>query len=81
METGDTCVAELLDTVHHEMDSMIHGHHVYKSVWLPVIGKQLVLKKKPANPDNEFTVAVIKGSQTVGHISNELFIDHMVFYS
>ena len=50
MTAGDTHIADLLDTVHHEMDSMVCGHHVYNSVWSPVIGKQLVLNKKPVNP-------------------------------
>ena len=42
-------VADLLDTVHHEMDSMVCSHHVYKSVWFSVIGEQLVPEKEPAN--------------------------------
>ena len=49
MAAVDTCVAHPLDTVHHEMDSMVHSHHVYKSVWLPVIGERLVLEKEPAS--------------------------------
>ena len=44
-----------------------HGHHVYKSVWSPVI-EQLILKKVPANPHNEFAVPVIGASQIVSHI-------------
>ena len=48
MTTGDTLVVDLVVTVHHEMDSIIHSHHVYKSVQLPVIGEQLVLEKEPA---------------------------------
>ena len=68
MAAGDTHVADPLDTVYHEMDSMVHGHHVYKSVWSPVVGEQLVLEKEPANPHDEFAVAVIKDSQIVGHI-------------
>ena len=38
----------MIDTVHHEMDSVTHIHHVYKSMWLPVIGEQLILEKEPA---------------------------------
>ena len=49
MEAGDTLVADPVITVHHEMDSAVHCHHVYKSVQSPVIGKQLVLKKEPAS--------------------------------
>ena len=47
MEAGDACVADQLDTVHHEVDCVVCSHHVYKSVWPPVI-EQLVLEKEPA---------------------------------
>ena len=47
MEAGDACVADSLDTVHHEMHSMVCSHHVYKSIWLPII-EQLILEKEPA---------------------------------
>ena len=36
-----------VDTVHHEIDSVVCSHRV--SVWLPVIGLQLVLEKEPAS--------------------------------
>ena len=29
MATGDTCVADPVDTVCHEMDSVVHSNHVY----------------------------------------------------
>ena len=31
MAAGDTHVADLVDTVHHEMDSAGRSHNVYKS--------------------------------------------------
>ena len=36
-----------VDTVHHEIDSVVCSHSV--SAWLPVIGQQLVLEKEPAS--------------------------------
>ena len=48
MAAGDTHVADLVDIVHHEIDSAVHSHHVYKSMWSPVIGEQLILEKEPA---------------------------------
>ena len=45
MEAGNTHVTDLLDTVHHEMDSVVHSDHVYNSVWSSVIG-ELVLEKE-----------------------------------
>ena len=47
MGAGDTLVADPVDAAHHEMDNMVRSHHVYKSVWSPVI-EQLVLEKEPA---------------------------------
>ena len=47
---------------------MVRSHHVYKKVWLPVIGEQLVLEKEPANPRDEGAVALIKDSQIGGRI-------------
>ena len=32
MAAGDTCVADLVGTVDHEMDSAVCSHHFYKSV-------------------------------------------------
>ena len=68
MAAGDVHKVDPPDTVHCEMDSVVHDHHVYKLVWLPVIGEQLILEKEPANPYDKFAVAVIKDSQIVSHI-------------
>ena len=48
MEAGDTLVADPVGTVHHEMDSTVRSHHVFKSVQLLVIEEQLSLEKEPA---------------------------------
>ena len=32
MAAGDTCAADPVDTVHHEMDSAVCSHRFYKSV-------------------------------------------------
>ena len=72
-----------VDTVYHEMDSIVCSHHVYKSVWLSVIGEQLVLEKEPAGQStctmNLKYVTVIKDSQIFGTPSeNYSHADHMV---
>ena len=53
MEAGDTHVADSVDTVvvHHEMDSTVHSHCVYKPVWSRIgkhWGSVLILEKEPA---------------------------------
>ena len=49
MAAGDTHVANLLDTVHHEMDIAVHSPHVHKSVWSSITAEQLILKKEPTD--------------------------------
>ena len=77
MEDGNTRVTDPLDTVNHEMDSAVHSHHFYKSVWSPAIGEQLILEKELAkHSHDEFAVAVIKDSQIVGRTPSEnIFTD------
>ena len=47
MSAGNARVAYPLDIVHHEMENVVCSHHIYKSVWSPVI-EQLILEKEPA---------------------------------
>ena len=69
MAAGDTHVADPLDTMHHIMDSMVHSHHAYKSLWLPIIRVQLILERSlPANLHNKISVVVMKDSQVVSRI-------------
>ena len=49
MAAGDTHVADPLDTVHHEMNTMDRSHLVYNSVCLPVKGEQVALEKETAS--------------------------------
>ena len=78
MAAGDARVA---DTVHHKIDSMVHSHYVYKSVWSPVIGWRTIHPGEGAcwpYSNNKFAIAVIKDSQIVRHTPSEnLFIDYV----
>ena len=53
MEAGDTRVANLVDTVHHEIDSVVRNHCVYKSVWSPLT-EQLTLEKEPVDQSIQY---------------------------
>ena len=77
MEAGNIHVAEWLNTAYqwHEIGSVVHSHHVYKSVWLPVI-EQLILEKEPAGQFtqwicNGIMIAVMKDSQIMGWTLSE----------
>ena len=32
-----------------QIDSVVRGHHIYKSVWTPVIGEDLYLEPEESN--------------------------------
>ena len=40
-------------------DSVVRGHHVYKQVWTPEIGEELLVKKEPGNLHDDFVVSVV----------------------
>lgn len=52
MAAGNMCKA---DTAYYKINSLVHGHDIYKSVWLPVIGEKLYLE--PGNLHNNIAVA------------------------
>ena len=71
MAAGDNHVEDPVDTVHHKMESAVHSHHVYKSVWSPVILRRTTHSREgacqPIAKMNLWYVAVTKDSQIVGH--------------
>ena len=79
LAAGSTRVTNLLNTAHHEMDSILCSHHLYKSMIVirePSLGRSL-----PANLKDEFAVTVIMDSQIVSHIPSDIiFTCHVVFY-
>ena len=48
-------------------ESVIRGHHIYKSVWTPFIGETLSLTIEDGNAEDPYAVAVMKGTTIVGH--------------
>ena len=44
------------------IDSAIRGFHVYKSLWMPEIGKELSSVWETANTHDCFAVAIRKGT-------------------
>ena len=51
-----------------EIAAVVRGYHVYKDIWDPSIGEELVCARDPTNPRDPFAVAVVKFHQTVGHV-------------
>ena len=52
------------------IESTVRGHHVYKSLWTPVIGEELRVQIED-NPFDNFAVAIWK-DVIVGHVPREL---------
>ena len=48
-------------------ESVVRGHHVYKTVWTPLIGEILELVIEDGNVHDQYAVAVIKNEAIVGH--------------
>ena len=42
------------------VDSVIHGHHIYKAIWEPVNGEELNTERKTGNPYDSLAVVVTK---------------------
>ena len=53
------------------LDSVIKGHHVYKAIWTPCLGEILPAEVEEGNHDDEYAIAVRKGSVVVGHVPKE----------
>ena len=53
-------------------ESVVRGHHIYKSVWTPVVGQQLPVLREPGNPHDNRAVAVFLDGSVIGHVPREL---------
>ena len=50
------------------MDSVVRGHHVYKSIWTPFLGEVLRVEIEEGNEEDRYVVAILKdGGVIVGH--------------
>jgi len=43
----------------YEVDSCVHGHHVFRGIWNPTIGEQLVCKREVSNTQDVHAMAVV----------------------
>ena len=56
----------------YRIESSVCGHHIYKDVWSPVIGDELLVEVEEHNTFNEFAVAVMKNSSVVSHVTSKI---------
>ena len=60
-----------------QVRSVVRGHHVYKTVWTPVVGERLSLSPEDENEHDTHAVAVLREEAVVGHAPRHL---SRVFY-
>ena len=64
------------------VESVIRGHHIYKSIWNPIIGEDLEVCREPENVHDHRAVNIKKSRAIVGHVLREIsrvlgrFISH-----
>ena len=51
--------------------SAVRGYSVYQDLWKPSIREKLVAKREFNNPMDKHAVKVVKGDETVGHMSRK----------
>ena len=53
----------------YEMESVVRGHRIYKAVWTPVIGEELLLQPEDDNEHDRYAVSLLRCSDSciVGH--------------
>ena len=79
MAASDTHVADLLDTIHYEMDGVVCSHRVY----CMVASNRTCLREgafQPTDMMNLPYMAVIKDSQIVGRALMEIYSQIMWYY-
>lgn len=54
------------------VDSVVRGHHVYKSIWTPVLGEELLVEQEHGNEHDRYAVSVKKNDMIVGHLPRSL---------
>ena len=51
------------------VDSVVRGHHIYKSIWTPFLGEVLRAEMEEGNGEDRYAVAILKdGGIVVGHV-------------
>ena len=55
-----------------EMNSFIHGHHIYKDAWALVVGEELSRGREEGNILDLYAVATVKSGNIIGHAPRQI---------
>ena len=55
------------------LESVIHGCHIYKQIWRPLVGEILTLEQEEDNNHDKFAVSLLKNATctVLGHVPRE----------
>ena len=83
MAASDTHVADTLDTMHYEMNSVIRSHRVYNIICIVGSNRRTHLRGGACRPNNMMNLpymAVIKDSQVVSRAPTEIYSQITWYY-
>ena len=71
-QSGEAMASQVEETFC--LDSVVRGHHVYKTIWTPFLGEILTAIAEPGNSHDRHAVCVKKEGhgEIVGHVPREL---------
>ena len=55
-----------------QLESVVRGHHVYKTIWTPSVGQLLQASAEEHNTKDSCAVGLIHQGETVGHMPREI---------
>ena len=50
------------------LESVIHGRHIYKQIWQPLVGEMLTLEREEGYNHDKFAVSLLKHATVLGHV-------------
>ena len=53
-------------------ETVIRGHHIYKSVWSPTLGEIVSVDREHGNTHDSHAVCLLQGGSIIGHAPREL---------
>ena len=65
------CIWHIDKMAEWEMESCIHGYHIYQSVWMLVL-KDLICLREPFNSVDKYAVCVKKDDDIIGHLPKKI---------
>ena len=61
------------------LESVIHGHHIYKSRWTPLLGETLNTSLELDNEHDKYSVSIVKSGEIVGHVTRSHALNKHTF--